>query len=233
MVETIQHTTSSRLTQNMMSLLGHEHKDLVTELLQSVHCTSLKAGQSVFRQGDGCDAFIVVLSGQVRVQLTAPTGREITLYRVVPDASCVLTISCLMSHQCYPAEAIVEQDTEALIIPRAAFERALETSTKFRQFVFSGVANHLGNVITKIEQIAFTPIDVRLASVLLELDARDAKKITHHSLAVELGTAREVISRHLKRFETEGWVTLGRGQVTVKAPSALKALSADPDFLCD
>ena len=84
-------------------------------------------------------------------------------------------------------------------------------------------------MIQKIEQIAFTGIDVRLAGVLLELDRKGVEKITHQDIAVELGTAREVVSRHLKRFESEGWVRLGRGQVSLIDRPRIEAL-AGPSF---
>jgi CRP/FNR family transcriptional regulator len=114
---------------------------------------------------------------------------------------------------------------EALAIPASSFQSALESSQWFRRFVFDGFSSRLASVIQKIEQIAFTAIDVRLASVLLELDRKGVEKITHQDIAVELGTAREVVSRHLKRFESEGWVRLGRSQVSIVDRPQVEALA--------
>jgi CRP/FNR family transcriptional regulator len=172
---------------------------------------------------------MILLDGEVRVQLTSESGREVTLYRIGPGGSCILTTSCLLSNEHYPAEAIAESDIEALAIPVSSFQSALEESQWFRRFVFDGFSSRLTSVIQKIEQIAFTAIDVRLAGVLLELDRKGVEKITHHDIAVELGTAREVVSRHLKRFESEGWVRLGRGQVSLVDRPKIEALSR-PSF---
>lgn len=169
----------------------------------------------VFHSGDLCRAFLVLLEGNVRVQLTSAGGREVTLYRIAPGGTCILTTSCLLSHENYPAEAIAESDLVAAAIPHELFQQALEESKRFRDFVFDGFSRRLKNVITRIEELAFTSIDVRLARALLELHARGVEKVTHQDIAVELGTAREVVSRHLKRFEAEGWVALGRGRVGV------------------
>jgi len=77
-----------------------------------------------------------------------------------------------------------------------------------------------------IEEVAFGRIDVRLAQLLLaKTTGGPLVTATHQDLAVELGPAREVISRQLKDFERRGWVALGRGRVEVKAPDALKALA--------
>ena len=200
--------------------------DAVLErLLEKAQVVKLSHDRFVFHAGDLCQAFLVLLDGEVRVQLTAANGREVTLYRIGPGGSCILTTSCLLSDDQYPAEAIAESDVEALAIPASSFQSALESSQWFRRFVFDGFSSRLASVIQKIEQIAFTAIDVRLAAVLLELDRKGVEKITHQDIAVELGTAREVVSRHLKRFESEGWVRLGRGQVSIVDRPQVEALA--------
>ena len=204
--------------------------DAVLErLLRNAQVVKLDHDRFVFHAGDLCQAFLVLLDGEVRVQLTSESGREVTLYRIGPGGSCILTTSCLFSNEHYPAEAIAESDVEALAIPVSSFQSALEGSQWFRKFVFDGFSTRLASVIQKIEQIAFTSIDVRLAGVLLELDEKGVEKITHQDIAVELGTAREVVSRHLKRFESEGWVRLGRGQVSIVDRPRIEAL-ARPSF---
>ena len=205
--------------------LADADDSVLDRLLESAQIVKLDHDRFVFHAGDLCQAFLILLYGEVRVQLTAANGREVTLYRIGPGGSCILTTSCLLSDEHYPAEAIAESDIEALAIPVSSFQSALEESQWFRRFVFDGFSSRLTSVIRKIEQIAFTAIDVRLAGVLLELDRKGVEKITHQDIAVELGTAREVISRHLKRFESEGWVRLGRGQVSLVDRPQMEALS--------
>ena len=195
------------------------------KLLENAQVVKLDHDRFVFHAGDLCQAFLILLDGEVRVQLTSASGREVTLYRIGPGGSCILTTSCLLSNEHYPAEAIAESDVEALAIPVSSFQSALESSQWFRRFVFDGFSSRLTSVIQKIEQIAFTAIDVRLAAVLLDLDRKGVEKITHQDIAVELGTAREVVSRHLKRFESQGWVQLGRGQVSLTDRPQIEALA--------
>jgi CRP/FNR family transcriptional regulator len=199
---------------------------LFDRLLAGMQVVRLDRDRFVFHSGDLCQAFLVLLEGSVRVQLTSASGREVTLYRIAPGGSCILTTSCLLSHENYPAEAIAESDLVAAAIPYELFQRALEDSKRFRDFVFDGFSNRLKNVIGKIEELAFTSIDARLARVLLELDDRGTDKVTHQDIAVELGTAREVVSRHLKRFAAEGWVDVGRGRILVTDREGLLQLIA-------
>ena len=224
-------TDKSNLKQRLATAvpgLAEADEEVLDRLLEKAQVVKLSHDRFVFHAGDLCQAFLVLLDGEVRVQLTAANGREVTLYRIGPGGSCILTPSCLLSDEHSPAEAIAESDVEALAIPVSSFQSALESSQWFRRFVSDGFSARLTSVIRKIEQIAFTAIDVRLAAVLLELDRKGVDKITHQDLAVELGTAREVVSRHLKRFESEGLVRLGRGQIAIVDHPQVEALARPP-----
>ena len=184
-------------------------------LLESGTPVRLEANQFIFRPGDSCESFLILLDGRIRVQLISEEGKEVTLYRIGPGGSCVLTTSCLFSSEHYPAEAIAETDIEALAFSRELFEQTVEVSTHFRRFVFDGFSQRLARVIGRMEELAFTSIDYRLAKALVDLHEREQTQVTHNELAVELGTAREVVSRHLKKMENRGLIALARGQVTV------------------
>lgn len=198
----------------------------VDQLLNDAQVVSVDQGHFVFHTGDHCKAFLVLLDGDVRVQLISPGGREVTLYRIGPGGSCILTTSCLLSRENYPAEAIAETNVRALAISTPSFQATLENSSWFRKFVFEAFSSRLTSVIQKIEDLAFTSIDARLAAALLTLDSKGIEEVTHQDIAVELGTAREVVSRHLKRLELDGLVQLGRGRVSVADRVRLQAVAA-------
>ena len=197
---------------------------VIDELARGARAVSLQNRQFVFRSGDQCHAFLVLLEGSIRVQLTSAGGREITLYRIGPGGSCILTTSCLLSHERYPAEAITESDVVAVAFSDDSFQAALDSSRPFRDFVFDGFSTRLTDVISRIEQVALTPIDARLIKALLELAERGDDQVTHQQLAVELGTAREVVSRHLKKLEREGLLALGRGRIVIQDKAKLRML---------
>ncbi len=136
----------------------------------------------------------------------------------------MLTTSCLLSGERYPAEAITEGSVAAFAISSAAFYKGIEQAAFFREFVFKNFAARLTDVMQRIESIAFGGIDARLSRVLLA-EGKQVIPKTHQELSAELGTAREVVSRHLKRFEALGWVSLTRGSVEIINTDALKHLS--------
>lgn len=184
-------------------------------------------GVKVFETGAACGAFLIVLEGSVRVQMIGESGREIVLYRVENGQTCILTTACLLSNEAYNAEAITESETTAVALPANIFQSLLGQSQAFREMVFSSYGQRISNLVLLVEEVAFGRIDVRLAQFLLERkDANEIIKKTHYELAVELGSAREVISRQLKEFERKGWIELARGQVKVKDQASLLDFSS-------
>ncbi|MFA7430802.1 MAG: Crp/Fnr family transcriptional regulator [Rhodospirillaceae bacterium] len=190
---------------------------------------SLRPGMTVFTDGSACEAFLLVLEGSVRVQKVAENGREIVLYRVEPGQTCVLTTTCLLSQGIYGADGVTETAVRGVALAPGAFQALMATSEAFRRFVFAAYATRVSDLLLLIEEVAFGRIDQRLAAVLLDKAGTcGAVLATHQELAVELGSAREVISRQLKDFERRDLVALGRGRIDIQSVAGLEALRARP-----
>ncbi|MDR3436876.1 Crp/Fnr family transcriptional regulator [Telmatospirillum sp.] len=186
---------------------------------------TMPAGTVLFREGQLCDSFLLLLRGRVRIQKVGQNGREIVLYRVMSGESCILTTSCLMAAEAYSAEGVAEADIRAAMVPDALFQALLGRSMEFRRFVFGACGRRLADLLCLVQQVAFGRIDARLAELLLERPAlHGVVTATHQTLAVELGTAREVVSRQLKEFERRGWVRLERGSIVLLQVDALAAV---------
>ncbi len=189
----------------------------------------LPPGTVAFRAGDPCLSYIFVVSGTVRVREVSESGREIVLYRVVAGETCVLTTACLMAREDYAAEGVAEGEVRAVLVPADCFRRLLDRSAAFRDFVFATFARRLNDLVLLVDEVVFGQIDARLAQCLLDRAGRDGVvRLTHHEIAVELGTAREVVSRQLKAFEREGRVRLERGRIEIRDRGALATLARQP-----
>lgn len=197
--------------------------------LTDADIVSIPAGTRIFQPGDACSQFVYLLKGLIRVDLIAKTGKPITLYRFGPGETCVMTTSCLLGRSDYCAEAHVEQAAKACVISLTEFEAKLGKSDDFHRLVFSSFSNRLAAMMAKIEEIAFTPIDVRLAQRLIELGGDAASlRITHDQLAADLGTAREVVSRKLAQWEQLDLIERGRGCVKILDWDRLRAFTTAP-----
>lgn len=176
-----------------------------------------------YREGDACGVYVMRLAGQSRVYKMSASGREILLYRVGAGETCVITTTCLLGHSDYPASTVVELPIKDVIIPASAFNQLMIDSRVFRTFVMTNYGALISDLIVLLDEVAFHSLDARLAKLLLDLEGNIIEK-THQQMADELGTAREVVSRQLKRFEQKNWVTLGRGQVELLDRVALTQL---------
>jgi len=221
--------SDSRLRSKILRLfpvvgqLSQLHQD---EFFGVVARTDLERGSSVCGEGQQCTHLPLVLSGNVRVFKLSESGREITLYRIEPGQSCVLTASCMIGGSPFPANAVIEEDVAALLVPLAQVQRWLQDSPAWRDFLFSLVAERLAEVISVVEEVAFRRVDARIADYILsKADASGRLERTHQTIAFDLGTSREVVTRILKDLEYRGIVRLARGEVRLRDRSALELIS--------
>lgn len=203
--------------------------ELRDTLVGGSRIVTLRAGTYVFAPGQPADNLLLLLDGTVRVQQTSETGREIFLYRVHAGESCVLTTACMLAFEDYNAEGIAETQLEAVAIPRTTFDDLAGRSPLFREFIFKAYSRRITDLFTLIEEIVFRRMDVRLAARLLELAQDDVVKATHQTLSMELGTAREVISRTLSEFQRRGWVEQARGTIRLLRRPELSHLAESTD----
>jgi len=193
-------------------------------LIKSARMVEAPVGTIGYREGGACGAYVMRLAGQSRVYKMSTSGREILLYRVAAGETCVITTTCLLGHSNYPASTIVEEPIRDVIIPAPAFNQLMIDSAVFRQFVMTNYGVLISDLIVLLDEVAFHSIDARLAKLLLDTGSSTLSR-THQLMADELGTAREVVSRQLKRFEQKGWVALGRGHVEISNRAALEKLA--------
>lgn len=184
-------------------------------------------GAELFAPGMACEAFVIVLSGAVRVEHTAASGRSMLLYRVDPGGTCVMTTACLLSQEPYSAEGRAEGATEAFILPLGAFERLMAEEPEFRRLTLRAFTARMQALVEVIEELMIRRTDLRLAGWLAGHGAGAAIAVTHQAIAAEIGTAREVVSRLLKEFERRGLVALGRGEVRIRDAARLAQMAAE------
>jgi len=212
-------------TARFIELFG-EHFELGAErerLLAAAYFRRLEAGSYLIRAGESCGAVPFVLSGSLRVFKAAESGREISLYRIGPGETCILSCCCAGHGGRFPAAVLAEEDSVAAFLRGESLESLLAKSPRFRSFVLSQYASRMAEVIELVEEVAFRHLDARLKELLSSLGAARGGggsliKVTHQELADQLGTSREVVSRILKDWEERGAVGLSRGEISLLSP---------------
>jgi CRP/FNR family transcriptional regulator len=212
-----------KYVQSINELFPFLLKDKNNESLMNI--AKIPAGRIVFQEGEECEFIAFILKGVIRVSKIGKNGKELYLYRVGSGESCILMISSILATIGYPATATVEEDVEVLILPVTLFKQWMQDNLELQKFVYKLLSERLVSVMTLIEEIVFHKMDARVAEFLLEKgEGIKLLSITHDRIAMELGTAREVVSRIMKDFQRKGWIEMSRGKVKILDRESLRNL---------
>jgi CRP/FNR family transcriptional regulator len=205
--------------------LSEAHKQ---RLLTAAEVRSVK-GNTVLHNGSmDCLGLLLIRKGQLRVYTLSSEGREITLYRLFEMDTCLFSASCVMPDIQFDVVVEAEKDSEFYILPSCLFKDLMEESASIANYANQLISSRFSEVMWLMEQIMWKSFDKRLAKFLLEesaLEESPCLKLTHERIANHLGTAREVVTRMLRYFQSEGMVVLTRGTIELTDPSALQALA--------
>ena len=187
-------------------------------ILSSSFIQHMKKGTLTHHNSGQCSGIEVIKEGRVRVFITSPNGNEITLYRLLTGDTCILSAACMIKSLSLDINMEFEEETDVIIIPKTVFKKISDENPSCAQFTLGLVSEKFSDVMWLFNQYVFSNMAQRLASSLLEhmsLEGSETLNITHEILAKDLGTAREVVTRLLKQFQTDGIVKLSRGKIEI------------------
>jgi CRP/FNR family transcriptional regulator len=190
---------------------------------------SVTGGTMLHSGGPDCLGLLLVKSGQLRAYMLSEEGREVTISRFFEMDMCLFSASCVMKNMLFDVFIEAEKDSEIWVIPACLYQNLMDESLALANFSHNLITSHLSDVMWLMEQIMWKSFDKRLAKFLLEemtLEGTCSLKITHERIANHLGTAREVVTRMLRYFQSEGMVRLTRGTVDITDEKKLQRLDA-------
>lgn len=199
---------------------------VTAEILARASPISAPAGACLFRPGDACRSLVVLDRGRVRVSMLSEAGRRIELYAVAPGEVCVMSVACLLGELPYQAEAVADTELSGWALGQGAFRELLHTSPSFAERILSIQWKRIYDLVQLVDRVAFHRTEGRLAAHLVARSVGGVVNETHQDLALSIGTAREVVSRRLKRLEADGIVALERGAVRILDAARLGQLAA-------
>lgn len=196
-------------------------------LTDSAVSRAVKKGAVLHSGSMDCTGLLLVRQGQLRAYILSDEGREITLYRLFDRDICLFSASCIMRSIQFEVTIEAEKDTDLWLIPAEAYQKVMQESAPLSNYTNEIMAARFSDVMWLMEQILWKRFDQRLAEFLLEeasIEETDCLKMTHESIAHHLGTAREVVTRMLRYFQSEGMVKLSRGMIAITDPAKLAQL---------
>lgn len=213
--------------QNSFPIWNQLTKNQQDRLLGSLMTSRVSKGTVVHNGSADCTGLLLLKSGQLRAYILSDEGREITLYRLFDMDMCLFSASCIMRSIQFEITIEAEKDTELWVIPAEIYKSIMEESAPVANYTNELMATRFSDVMWLIEQILWKSLDKRVAAFLLEesaIEDSNELKITHEIIANHLGSHREVITRMLRYFQSEGMVCLSRGTIVLLDRKKLEAL---------
>jgi CRP/FNR family transcriptional regulator len=192
--------------------------DLKQELAENGKLVEVSAGTMIMKEGSYVKTIPILLNGLVKVVKEESAGREMLLYYIYPLESCIISIHCGLNDIKTRAKAIAEEDSAAIMISSSILSEWQRKYPSFNDFVLNLYQKRFNDVLDAYNALAFQKLDDRLIAYLKaksEATKSHIIKSTHQTLADELGSARETISRMLKKLESDGLVQLHRGAIEI------------------
>ena len=202
--------------------------DQQQRITQRVVRREVKKGTLLHGGSNECTGLLLVRTGQLRAYILSDEGREITIYRLFDRDMCLFSASCIMRSIQFDITVEAEKDTELWLIPPDVYQSVMNEAAAVANYTNEVMASRFSEVMWLMEQIMWKSLDKRLAAFLAEeaaIEGSETLKLTHETIAKHLGSHREVITRMLRYFQSEGWVKVSRGTVEILDMDALEGLS--------
>ena len=191
------------------------------------------AGHVLFSTGEECRGLYIVESGQVRIYRTSPEGREQVLHVEGPGRP--VAELPMFDGGVYPASAVTTEETRLVFLPRPEFEHLYRTRPDIAQAIIRALGRRLRHLVRLAETLAFRDVAARLALLIVGYAERAGRSTpagielaldrTQEELALEIGTARESVSRAMKQLRRQGLIKpLDRDRLLIPDLPRLRAL---------
>lgn len=195
---------------------------------ESATIRAVPKGTVVHNGNLDCTGLLLVCSGQLRAYMLSEEGREITLYRLFERDLCLFSASCIMNSIQFEIIIEAEKDTRFWMIPSEVYKKLMLESAVVANYTNEIMATRFSDVMWLMEQVLWKSFDKRLALFLVEesqIEGSRILKITHEAIGNHLGNPREVVTRMLRYFQSEGVVQLARGTIEITDMAGLEALA--------
>ncbi|MEM8568242.1 MAG: Crp/Fnr family transcriptional regulator, partial [Bacteroidota bacterium] len=183
--------------------LRHLNKDLVSEIIQLSAVQEFSSDITLLREGQYVKVIPVVLEGLIKV-FSSFEEKELLLYYIRPGESCIMSFAASLKNDPSTVLAKTEEPSKVLLLPTNLVAQWTHKFSDLNSLFFQQYNLRYVELLNTINHLLFNKMDTRVYDFLekrIALTGNNPIKISHREIANELGTAREVVSRVLKKLE--------------------------------
>lgn len=191
---------------------------LIQQLLKVGQEVEYSEGDMLIRPGQYFKQSVLLLEGRVKVYREGDNGEEFFLYYLEPGNACALSIICATRNETSEIKGIAVSPVKAFAIPLQYMDALMRDYRQWYYFVLETYRTRFEELLQVIDQIAFHSMDEKLEFYLKrQFDTLKTKtiSITHQQIADDLNSSREVISRLLKKLESNKRISISRNEITL------------------
>lgn len=206
-------TTSDKINLHYGYIFENE---LIEEINHVANLRKLNEGDAIISYGDTIKYMPLLIKGSIKVFREDEKGNEVLLYYLEKGDTCAMSLSCCLGNKKSEIQAVVEEESEVLLIPINYMNEWICKYETWKSFVFNSYNSRLDEMLKVIDSLAFMKMDERLFKHLQDkcmITGSFELSINHRELASELNSSREVISRLLKKMENDGKIVLKRNLI--------------------
>lgn len=199
---------------NILSFLKPK---LLDELIKKSTLKEFPKGTEILREEQYVKVLPIVINGLVKVY-SRFDEKELLLYYIEPAQSCVMTFYAALKNTPSKVFATTEEESKILLIPVQYLPNWLQEYPGFNDLFYNQFNLRYSELLDTIRHLLLDKMDKRLYDHLKkksDLTKSNSVKMSHSQIANELGTAREVITRVLKKLETDEKVIQNAGEIKI------------------
>lgn len=200
----------------LTSIFPDFDEHLIDHLQKVGEIVFITAGDLLLRPGQYFKSTMVVLDGIVKLYMEGEKGEEMFLYFLEAGSACALSIAGTVSQNIdIKAKAIT--NVRLLMIPVEQMDTLIRTYPRWSYFLLETYNARFRELLQTLHQIAFHSLDEKLLMYLKQqFTALKSKtiSITHQEIASDMNSSREVISRLLKKLESDNLIAISRNEIT-------------------
>ncbi len=198
-------------------------------LAEGCQLRRLGRGEMVFRAGDPCEAFHVVIVGQIKLFVSNPVGQEKIIELIGPGESFAEAFMFLDKPYILNVQAL--SDTLLLDVGKQAVCTEIERDPRFSMHMLAGISRRLHGLVRDVESYALQSGMQRLIGYLLSDESVNSEAsgedrvvslpVSKASLASRLSLTPEYFSRVLHELEAQGLIAIDKRDIRVLDPKRL------------
>jgi CRP-like cAMP-binding protein len=198
----------------------------IEEIDRMTAMSTCQRGKVFYTPGETGEVLFILKRGKVNLYRINPDGKKLVTATI--EAGTVFGEMSIIAQGMHDTFAEAAEECTLCVMSRSDIEHLILTKPQVGLRFMELMAGRLRGMEARMENVAFKSVPARLAGSLLELAEGAEPRVTgvsHQDLAEIVGTYRETVTRVLNEFRTEGYIDLGRMNIAILQPEALRAMA--------